>query len=178
MDHYIPKRQVPVRYWCADQGESAGHMFLDLDPAGNRHQTLLSRLNAPTRFLPVASGPEGAVALVSRSSLVRVVPGEGMLQSDVFTRGFTPSRECDAEVWLRDGTAVRGRVWMPLERPSQRLSDFMNQRGRDFFVLLVGREVQLVNAAAVSRLAFAEAAEPLVEIANGNGGRAGAVVLH
>ena len=45
---------------------------------------------------------------------------------------------------------------MPLERPTQRISDFMNQRGREFFVLLSGREVQLVNAAAVARMAIAE----------------------
>ena len=47
---------------------------------------------------------------------------------------------------------------MPLERPSQRLSDFMNQRGREFFVLLRGREVHLVNAVAVARMSVAESA--------------------
>jgi hypothetical protein len=47
---------------------------------------------------------------------------------------------------------------MPLERPTQRISDFMNQRGREFFVLLRGREVHLVNAVAVARMAVAESA--------------------
>lgn len=179
MDHYIPKRRVNVRYWCADRGEAEGHVFLDLDPAGRSHQTLLARLNAPTRFLPVANGPEGGVELVSRSSLVRVAPGEGVLQSDVFARGFAPSRESDAEVWLLDGSTVRGRVWMPLERPSQRLSDFMNQRGRDFFVLLHGCEVQLVNAAAVARLSLAESAgPPFAPSVREMSGRVGSAVLH
>jgi hypothetical protein len=81
-----------------------------------------------------------------------------VLQSDVFTRGFAPSREEDAEVWLTDGSSVSGRVWMPLERPTQRISDFMNQRGHEFFVLLRGREVQLVNGVAVARMAVTESA--------------------
>ena len=98
------------------------------------------------------------IELVNRVRLLRLVPGPDVLQSDVFTRGFTPSREEDAEVWLTDGSSVTGRVWMPLERPTQRISDFMNQRGREFFVLLQGREIHLVNAAAVARMAVAESA--------------------
>jgi len=90
-----------------------------------------------------------------------------VLHSDVFTRGFMPSREEEAEVWLTDGSSVSGRVWMPLERPSQRISDFMNQRGREFFVLLRGREVHLVNAGAVARMAVSETAgAPLASFAS------------
>jgi hypothetical protein len=47
---------------------------------------------------------------------------------------------------------------MPLERPTQRLSDFLNQRGWEFFVLLTGRDVQLVNSGAVVRVALTESA--------------------
>ena len=158
MDHYIPKRRVPIQFWCADQGAAEGQIFLDLDPSGSRHQTILTQLNSPSRFLPVATGTEGRIELINRVRLLRLVPGPDVLQSDVFTRGFTPSREEEAEVWLTDGTCVAGRVWMPLERPSQRLSDFMNQRGREFFVLLRGREVHLVNAVAVARMTVAESA--------------------
>lgn len=156
MDHYIPKRRIPVTYWSADHGAAEGQIFLDLDPSGSRHQTILAKLNSPSRFLPVATGPDGRIELVSRVRLLRLVPGSDVLHSDVFTRGFAPSREEDAEVWLTDGSSVTGRVWMPLERPTQRISDFMNQRGREFFVLLSGREVQLVNAAAVARMAIQE----------------------
>jgi hypothetical protein len=158
MDHYIPKRRVPISLWSADIGAAEGQIFLDLDPSGSRHQTILAKLNSPSRFLPVATGPDGRIELVNRVRLLRLVPGPDVLQSDVFTRGFTPSREEDAEVWLTDGSSVTGRVWMPLERPTQRISDFMNQRGREFFVLLRGREVHLVNAVAVARMAVAESA--------------------
>ena len=158
MDHYIPKRRIPIRFWSADHGAAEGQIFLDLDPSGSRHQTILTQLNSPSRFLPVATGADGRIELINRTRLLRLVPGPDVLQSDVFTRGFTPSREEDAEVWLTDGSSVTGRVWMPLERPTQRISDFMNQRGREFFVLLRGREVQLVNAVAVARMAVAESA--------------------
>jgi len=166
MDHYIPKRRVPIRYWSADRPAIEGQIFLDLDPSGSRHQTILSQLNSPALFLPVASGAEGRIELVNRQRLLRIVPGEDVLQSDVFTRGFMPSREEEAEVWLTDGSSVVGRIWMPLERPSQRVSDFMNQGGREFFVLLRGREVHLVNAVAVARMTVAECAgAPLASLA-------------
>ena len=158
MDHYIPKRRVPISYWSADTGAAEGQIFLDLDPSGSRHQTILAKLNSPSRFLPVATGPDGRIELVNRVRLLRLVPGPDVLQSDVFTRGFAPSREEDAEVRLTDGSSVTGRVWMPLERPTQRISDFMNQLGREFFVLLQGRGVHLVNAGAVARMSVAESA--------------------
>src|SRR6266511_4046597 len=167
MDHYIPKRRVPIFYWSADHRRAEGQIFLDLDPSGSRHQTILSQLNSPARFLPVATGAEGRIELINRVRLLRLVPGPDVLHSDVFTRGFTPSREEDAEVWLTDGNSVSGSVWMPLERPSQRISDFMNQRGREFFVLLRGREVHLVNAGAVARMAVSESAgAPLASFAS------------
>ncbi len=158
MDHYIPKRRLSITYWCAETGEANGQIFLDLDPSGSRHQTILAKLNSPSRFIAVASGPDGRIELINRTRLLRLAPGPEVLHSDVFTRGFAPSREEDAEVWLTDGSSVSGRVWMPLERPTQRISDFMNQRGHEFFVLLRGREVQLVNGVAVARMAVTESA--------------------
>ena len=158
MDHYIPKRRVPVALWSNDRQRAEGHVFLDLDPAGKGHQTILAKLNEASRFLPVAIGPQGLIQLYNKSSLVRVTAGTDVLQSDVFNRGFLPWREEEAEVWLSDGTSVSGRVWMPLERPTQRISDFMNQRGWEFFVLHTSRDVQLVSSAAVERMALSETA--------------------
>lgn len=158
MDLYIPKRRVPVTLWSNDPACAEGHVFLDLDPAGRGHQTILAKLNEASRFLPVAVGPQGLIQLYNKSRLVRVTAGSDVLQSDVFNRGFLPWREEEAEVWLSDGTSVSGRVWMPLERPTQRISDFMNQRGWEFFVLLTGRDVQLVSSAAVARMGLSESA--------------------
>ena len=128
MDHYIPKRRVPVTLWSRDLQGVAGSIFLDLDASGARHQTILEKLNESSPFLPAAVGEEGRIHLFNKSRLVRVTPGRLVLQTDVFTRGFQPWREEEAEIVLADGLTLQGKVWMPLQRESQRLSDFMNQQ--------------------------------------------------
>ena len=158
MDHYIPKRRVPVTLWSSELPGLAGSVFLDLDAAGNHHQTVLEKLNESTRFLPVAVGPEGRIHLVNKSRLARVTTGSQVIQSDVFARGFRPWREEHADVLLGDATSLSGRIWMPLERATQRVSDFMNQRGGRFFALITPVAVHLVNADCVIGIQVAESA--------------------
>lgn len=158
MDHYIPKRRVPVTLWSVELQGEAGQIFLDLDSCGNRHQTILEKINESAPFLPVAMGDEGQIHLFNRQRLTRIVPGRHVLHSDVFARGFEPWREERADLVLTDGAHLSGRVWMPLDRESQRLSDFMNQRGHGFFVLITISGLHLVNAAHVVELELAESA--------------------
>lgn len=158
MDHYIPKRRIAVTLWSSRSQGEAGHLFLDLDPSGSRHQTLIERLNETARFLPMAVGEEGRIHLYNKSRLARVTVGRSVLASDVFARGFTPWREEECDVALADGVALSGKVWMPMERATQRLSDFMNQQGGQFFVLLTASGIHLVNAAAVVEMKLAESA--------------------
>ena len=158
MDHYIPKRRIPVTLWSDDLDGVAGQIFLDLDSSGNRHQTILEKLNESARFLPVAMGEEGRIHLFNRARLTRVVPAKHVLHSDVFTRGFEPWREERAELVLTDGAHLSGRVWMPLERETQRLSDFMNQTGAGFFVLITLTGLHLVSAASVVEMELSESA--------------------
>ena len=158
MDHYTPKRRVPVTLWSRNLPGVAASIFLDLDASGTRHQTVLERLNESSPFLPVALGEEGRIHLVNKSRLLRVTPGRQVLQSDVFTRGFQPWREEEAEVFLADGLTLAGRVWMPLRRESQRLSDFMNQQVASFFVLLTAVGPHLVHPSGVVELRLMESA--------------------
>jgi hypothetical protein len=88
----------------------------------------------------------------------RVTPGRQVIQSDVFARGFNPWREERAEVTLFDGTSLSGRVWMPLERETQRLSDYLNTLGTNFFVLISPSGHHLINASAVVSVEIAESA--------------------
>ncbi len=158
MDYYIPKRRIPVTLWSNDLNGVAGQVFLDLDPTGTRHQTILEKLNESSPFLPVSVGDDGRIHLFNRSRLTRVVPGRQVLQSDVFARGFQPWREERAELSLTDGVRLSGRVWMPLERESQRLSDFMNQRGGGFFVLITPSGLHVLNTSAVVEVELSESA--------------------
>jgi len=158
MDHYIPKRRVSVTHWSRDLQGVAGWIFLDLDASGVRHQTILEKLNESSPFLPAAVGEEGRIHLFNKSRLVRVTPGRQVLQSDVFTRGFLPWREEEAEVALSDGVTLQGKVWMPLQRQSQRLSDFMNQQGAGFLVLLTAVGPHLVHPSGVVEIRLSESA--------------------
>ena len=156
LDHYVPKRRVPVTLWSAELQGVPARIFLDLDAAGS-HPTLLDKLNESAAFLTAAVGVEGRIHLFRRARLVRVTPGPGVLASDVFTRGFQPWREEEAELALSDGVRLSGKVWMPLQRASQRLSDFLNQQA-GFFVLLTPVGPHLLNRACVAEVALTESA--------------------
>ena len=158
MDHYIPKRRIPVTLWSTDLQGVPGQVFLDLDATGSRHQTILEKLNESTRFLPVAMGEDGRIHLFNRRRLVRVTPARQVIQSDVYARGFEPWREDRAEVVLADGARLSGRVWMPLERETQRLSDFMNRQGAGFFVLTSLGGIHLIHAEMVVEMELSESA--------------------
>jgi hypothetical protein len=169
MDHYIPKRRVPVTLWSGSLPAVQGQLFLDLDPDGRHHPTVLDQLNLSARFLPVAVGDEGRIHLYHKSHLSRVTLGRGVIQSDIYARGFHPWREEECEVRLADQTMLTGRVWTPLERATQRLSDFMNRQGDTFFVLHTATGVHLVNATAVVEMRLAESAgAPLALSITGN----------
>jgi hypothetical protein len=167
MDHYIPKRRIPVTLWSGDLGGLQGWIFLDLDATGNRHQTVLEKLNETSRFLPVAIGDEGRIQLLNKHRVSRVTTGRQVIQSDVFARGFQPWREEEAEVALDDGTLLAGRVWMPLQRESQRISDFMNQRGCEYFALITPIAVHLVNTQAVVGIKLSESAGAPLAVSGG-----------
>jgi len=61
-------------------------------------------------------------------------------------------------VILCDGTRLSGRVWMPLERESQRLSDYLNRLSNGFFVLTTTTGIHLINAASLAGVELAESA--------------------
>lgn len=158
MDHYIPKRRIPVTLWSGDRQGVQGYVFLDLDAASRQHQTILEKLNESMPFLAVAVGDEGRTHLFNKGLLNRVTAGRQVIQADIFARGFRPWREEDVELTLLDGTHLAGRVWMPLERETQRLSDFLNRIGRSFFVVLTATGTHLVNATAVAEIVLPESA--------------------
>lgn len=172
MDHYVPKRRLPVTLWSPDLPGVAGQLFLDLDATGIRHQTILEKLNESSKFVPLAIGREGQIHLYNRERLTRVTPGAQVIQSDVFARGFTPWREERATVLLSDGARLSGKVWTPLQRASQRLSDFMNQQAAGFFVLATPTGLHLVNSAAVVEMELEEGVGAPLEDENDDAMRA------
>ncbi len=164
MDHYVPKRRIPVTLWSPQVQGVGGLMFLDLDPTGGRHQTILEKLNESTPFLPLSVGDQGRIHLFNRRTLTRVSPGRQVLRSDVYARGFRPWRDQRADLVLVDGVHLSGRIWMPLDRDSQRLSDFLNQQGAGFFVMTTSTGFHLVNTLKIVEVELTESVEsPLSE---------------
>lgn len=158
MDHYIPKRRIPVTLWSTDLHGVRGQIFLDLDATEQRHQSILEKLNETTPFVPLGVGDEGRIHLYNKQRLARLTVGRQVVASDIFHRGFEPWREEEAEVLLADGTSLYGKVWMPMRRASQRLSDFFNQLGTSFFVLITPTGTHLINASAVVEVQLSESA--------------------
>ena len=158
MNHYVPKRRIPATLWTGDRRDVAGWLFLDLDAHSGQHPTVLDTLNLSTPFLPMIVGEEGRVHLFRRDRLIRVTPSRHVIASDLFARGFQEWREERAEMTLVDGTHLAGRVWMPLERESQRLSDFLNLLGSRFFAFITANGTQFINAAAVAEVVLDESA--------------------
>lgn len=158
MDHYIPKRRIPVTIWSGDRQGVQGYVFLDLDAKSGQHQTILQKLNESAPFLAAAVGEDGVSHLFNKACVTRVTAGRQVLQSDVFSRGFLPWREEETDIVLMDGTQLDGRVWMPLQRETQRVSDYLNQIGDGFFVLLTATAVHLVHASSVSEVILRESA--------------------
>lgn len=158
MDHYIPKRRIPVTLWVQSREAVSAHLFLDIEGGLPGPPSLLHKLNESTPFLAAAVGAEGRIHLFNKSLVLRVTPGRGVIQTDVFARGFDPWREEEATCLLTDGTELSGRVWMPLARESQRLSDYMNQVGDRFFVLLTTVGPHLLSPRGVTEIRLAESA--------------------
>ena len=170
MDHYVPKRRIPATLWTGDRRDVAGWLFLDLDACGAHHPTLLDTLNLSTPFLPVVVDDVGRVHLFRRDRLLRVTPSRQVMPRDLYARGFQEWREERADVTLIDGTRLTGRVWMPLERESQRLSDFLNHLGPRFFVLITPNGTQFINGVAVAEVGLDEGAgAPLAPFAHREG---------
>src|SRR5689334_19646530 len=70
MDHYIPKRRIPVTLWVRGRDAVAAHLFLDIQGERRGTVTLLSKLNESAPFLVTAVGPEGRIHLVHKSLVV------------------------------------------------------------------------------------------------------------
>ena len=167
MDLHIPKRRVPVTLWSAGLEAVPAQLFLDLDPATRNHQTLLEKLGESAPFLPASVGREGRIHLFRKRHILRVSPGRSVMLADVFSRGIRPWREEEAELTLADGTELAGRVWTPIERDSERLSDSMNQVA-GFLVVLTAAGPHLVNVEAIAVMKLGESAGvPLLAGADG-----------
>lgn len=145
MPRYIEKIRVPVRIALPGQAPVAG--YLSLLPHSEHHagpETILDRLNEPTRVVPFQRADDGAVLLVNRAQLDWVEAGADVEPGHLRTSSFRATREEHVNVRLTSGMEFEG--VMPIEMPDEynRASDYLNEDA-DFFLVECAGVTRIVN---------------------------------
>ena len=145
MTRYIQKIKVPVRVSRAGKAALDGYLFLSPDtPLHPGPQTILERLNARDRVIPLARAGDGKVLLLSCESLQWVAPGEEIDPGLLCPPTWFVTREERVRLRFIDGGEAEGLLRMELPVEHTRASDFMNS-AEDFFPLVAPRGILLVN---------------------------------
>jgi hypothetical protein len=149
MPRYIEKMRVPVR--LALIGCEPVEGYLSLSPQAEMHEgpeTILDRLNAPTRVVPFVRIEDGAVLLVVRAHIEWVAAGPDVAPSLVNRAHFQHTREEHVEVRLLGGKRHRGVLAIEMPHEFNRVSDFLNADG-EFFPLQTPEGTLLFNKACL-----------------------------
>jgi hypothetical protein len=149
MTRNIDKIRVPVR--LASLGCDAVEGILSLSPNAELRdgpETLLDRLNAPTRIVPFLRAADSAVLLLVRTQLEWVLAGPGVRPEMVHPPHFMATREEQVRVRMIGGACHEGVLAIEMPTEFNRLSDFLN-RDEDFFALLTTGGTLLLNKACL-----------------------------
>ena len=149
MPPFVQKLRVPVR--LASLGCEPFEGLLWLSPNAELHEgpeTLLERLNTPTRVLPCLQAGDGGVRLLVRAQLEWVLAGPEVAPELVRPPHFTPTREERVSVRTLAGGAYEGVLAIDMPHEFNRPSDFLNGEA-DFFVLRTDAGAMLFNKSCV-----------------------------
>ncbi len=149
MPGFVEKLRVPVRMCVAGQAPYPVHM--SLFPLAEAHagpETLLERLNARTRVVPVVSAEDDVVVLATREQIDWIEAGPEVESHLIRPRAYQTTREEQVELRLASGESVGGILAMELPDSHNRASDFLNG-DEDFFAFTTPTGTRLVNKARV-----------------------------
>jgi len=170
MTSYVEKIRVPVRVSQAGMAPMDG--YLSLGPQAEFHagpETVLERLNTPSRVIPFQRGEDERTLLLHRGDLEWVAADPAVAPMLICPPNFQITSEETATLWLVSGTTLEGRVQMELPEHLNRASDYMNG-AEDFFPLMTPFGVLLVNKLRVSCFELhAPSPSPLFEGAKATG---------
>lgn len=157
MSRYIEKLRVPVRLALSGCEPVEGH--LSLSPRAELHdgpETLLERLNAPTRVVPFHRDGDGSVLLLVRERIEWVLAGPGVASPLVRRPHFQHTREEQVHVRLTGGGSHEGVLAIEMPHEFNRVSDFLNEAD-DFFPLQTHEGTLLVSKACLLDVRVREA---------------------
>jgi hypothetical protein len=145
MAEYVEKLRAGVR--VVQPGRDPVDGALMLSPHASYHdrpETILERLNSSDRMIPFHRDADDATLLVSRLDLEWVLARPGTPPHLVCPRTYLVTREERVLLRFRAGGSLAGMIHMELPEHLNRASDFLNL-GDDFFALVTGQGVVLVN---------------------------------
>lgn len=149
MSRYVQKLRVPVRLALVGGEVLEGH--LSLAPRAENHdgpESLLERLNAPTRVVPFHHDADGSVRLVHRTRIEWLAAGPNVASILVRRPLYQHTREEHVRVRLAGGHAFEGVMAFEMPNEFNRLSDFLNEP-EEFFPLLTAEGTVLVGKACL-----------------------------
>lgn len=145
MPRYVEKLRMPVSVVLPGEAPVQGHV--SLLPHSEHHagpETILDRLNEPTRVVPFQRASDGAVLLLNRALIDWVEAGPEVDGSFLRRATYQPTRLEHVHVRLTSGAEFEG--VMPIEMPDEynRASDYLNE-STDFFMVECASGVRMVN---------------------------------
>lgn len=152
MTSYVEKIRVPVRIAQAGLPPVDGYLSLGLQAEFHAGpETLLERLNTPSRVVPFQRGADERTLLFNRSDIEWVAADPAVAPHLICPANYQVTGEEAASVRMMGGNTLEGHVQMELPEHLNRASDYMNGP-EDFFPLLTPFGVLLVNKQRVSCL--------------------------
>lgn len=145
MSRKIEKLRVPVRLALIGCAPVEGH--LSLAPNAELHdgpETLLERLNSPTRVVPFHRAEDDAFLLVVRAHIEWLVAGPEVAPQLVRTVHYQHTREEHVRVRLLGGATHDGVLAFEMPHEFNRASDFLNG-DEDYFPLRTSQGVMLIH---------------------------------
>lgn len=152
MSGFVEKLRVRVRVAIAGGEPFDGlvsvstHARLHSGP-----ETLLERLNTPTRVVPIECDGQAGVVLACREQIAWIEAGADV--DDALVRPITwqATREEQARIRLWGGGEVEGVLVMEMPAEFNRASDFLNGDD-DFFAVRTNASTLLVNKRQVAEV--------------------------
>ena len=146
----VPKRRAQVEVIIPGASPRKVTMFLAEFASGHAgHERLSDLLNAEEgEFVPAVDAESDTMIFLNRESIAAAsISREWEVDEDLVS-----AEEHEVEVWLIDGTSLRGTLHFVLPPDRSRLLDFLNG-AQAFLRLWHGDQVTVVNKRHVARVA-------------------------
>lgn len=150
MTSYVEKIRVPVR--VSQGGMPPIEGYLSCGPQAQFHagpETLLERLNEPSRVIPFQRAEDERTILLNRADIDWIAADAAVAPSLVCPPTYQVTHQESVDLRLIGGASLEGQVQIELPEHLNRASDFLNGP-EDFFPLLTPFGVLLVNKQRVS----------------------------